>query len=216
MIRLLGGVVLALALVAGAGAVAAYAEDEVGVSRDGRTWSDDLGGALFDASVRWVPGDVRTSRFFVRNRAAGGATLSIAVEARGPDHLLGSDDIALSARAGRGEWVDLERTANDHRFGDRVLGVGERTRVQVRAAFHPGSTNQSQRAELELRFRVVLTDADVAPEAESEVEPTTGAVDGFLPGTGARELGWLVLLGATLLGCGLAIVRRRWEVIDHG
>lgn len=210
-------------LVVGMVAAPARAEGEIGFSWDGSTWTDRLPGTLFDESVRWVPGDVRTSQFFVRNRAEGSATVSVAVRSNHRNRLLRARDISLMARVGAGPWVDLVRRGEDHLLSRRDLGPGERTRVQVRASFDPASANQSQREEFDLRFRVTLTDArsgggsDAADVGAADEEHTATPGNGVLPGTGAPRLGWLLLLSTALIGSGLTLQRRRHrEVAGNG
>ena len=55
----------------------ARAEGELALSSDGVTWTGSLRTPLFDAAERWVPGDERTASFWVANRAAGRAEVSI-------------------------------------------------------------------------------------------------------------------------------------------
>jgi hypothetical protein len=71
-------VLLAGALVAIA-AVPAYADGYVGLSSDGRHWSSRLSGPLFSPASRWVPGDVGTRSFWVRDQGPSSARLTIAV-----------------------------------------------------------------------------------------------------------------------------------------
>lgn len=210
--RLLGVLLLASITVPSA----AHADDEIGLSWDGQNWSSRLDGSLFDGSVRWVPGDVRTAAFHVRNQAGDGATVAIAVESTDRDRLLRSDDLQLEARVGGAEWVEVDRVGTRFRINESVLGAGESSRVQVRATFDPAATNQSQRSELRMRFRVVLSDADAAPGNgnEGETGDRDDTVTGALPDTGAPAVGWLILLGGTMLGVGLALLRRREEETD--
>jgi len=50
-------------------AAPARAADELGSSTDGRTWVSSLATPLFAPSFRWVPSDVETASFYVRNQA---------------------------------------------------------------------------------------------------------------------------------------------------
>lgn len=208
---------LAVACLLAAPMSSAAAEDEVVVSPDGEIWSDVLPAPLFGDAVRWVPGDVRTASFHVRNQADSQAGHAMAVETVGADGQLIARDMSLSGRSGAGGWVDLHQVGQRFAIDDHTVGAGEQTRVQVRAAFDPASTNQSQREQVMLRFRLVLTEASAAAgdsdnQSQSQ-SPSQGA--GLLPETGAPAVGWLLLIAAALVGTGAALVRsRRSEV--HG
>lgn len=221
LIRLLSVILLAPSFAAFLAPSAAHADDKIGLSWDGTNWSSRLTGSLFDPSVRWVPGDVRTAAFHVRNQAGDGATVAIAVESTDRDHLLRDDDIRLEARVGGADWVPLDRIGTGFRINESVLQAGESTRVQVRATFDPAATNQSQRSELRMRFRIVLTDAHAATDdpSDNETEGTgdddgDDTVSGVLPDTGAPAVGWLIVVAGVMLGVGLALMRRRREEPD--
>lgn len=165
--RLLVTVVALLLLVPASSAAAA---DEIGVSPDGVQWGGDLPGPLFDEAVRWVPGDVRTASFHVRNQADDAGRLAIAFETTGAATLLDGNAISLSARTDDGAWVALRRVDERFSIEDGGIPAGEQTRVQVRAAFAPSATNQSQRDSVSLGFRVVLTQA-IADGALDPADP---------------------------------------------
>lgn len=209
----------------------AAAGDEIGLSPDGLRWGSHLPAPLFDDAVRWVPGDVRTASFHVRNQGGTAADLAIAVETVGVDGLLEKGHIALSARSGSGDWVGLHQVGRGIAIDDHAVGAGETTRVQVRASLDPASTNESQSEQVMLRFRLVLTDASAAAGGSDGQVPDQGQNlsqgqgqglsqgqgkgGGLLPETGAPVIGWLLLIAAGLVGTGAALVRsRRREV--HG
>ncbi|KRF11495.1 hypothetical protein ASG90_17335 [Nocardioides sp. Soil797] len=187
----------------------AQAADELGLSWDGRSWSGHLNGSLFDPSVRWVPGDVRTNEFYVRNEASDGGNLTISVESRDQDQLLRDDDINLSARIGSEHWVLLERTGKNFRLNSEALGAGDRRKVEVRASFDPASTNQSQRDELALKFRVTLADARAGSSDGDDQDGSDDNSNGLLPDTGAPVVGWSIVVGGVAVGVGLALMKRR-------
>ena len=221
MTALLGRLLGVLLLASFTAPSAAHADEVIGLSWDQKNWSSKLAGSLFDPAVRWVPGDVRTAAFHVRNQAGDGATVAIAVESTDRDRLLRDDDINLEARVRGTDWVELERTGERFRINESVLRAGETTRVQVRATFDPAATNQSQRSELQMRFRVVLSDADAAPggigagpDGTDDAERDDTVTGGVLPNTGAPQVGWLILLAGLMLGVGLAMLRRREEESD--
>lgn len=215
-------VCLSLALVAvlvwptasGAATPDSSRSEELGLSWDGRNWSDTLPGSLFDPRIRWVPGDVRTEEFHVRNQADESGDLTISVAATDPDSLLRDEDIVLAARVDRGAWVRFENTAGWFRLQRSELAAGGQNRVQVRASFDPGSGNESQADRLSLRFLVTLSDARAGGNDE---EPPDEGGNGWLPDTGAPALGWLLVMAGVAIGTGLALVRRgRREELDHG
>lgn len=182
---------------------AAHAADELDVSWDGQSWSEQLTEPMFDPAVRSVPGDIAIKEFYVRNNAEGGANLTIAAIAVDDDYLLRNEDIRLSARVAPDEWVSLERTENNFRLNDNALPAGEVRKVEVRAYFDSESPNRSQDKELALTFRVTLSDAQV--ETEDPSRP--------LPQTGASSTGWPILAAGTAIGIGIALhwMRKREE-----
>ncbi len=160
---------------------AAQAADEVGLSWDGSTWSEQLSEPMFDPAARWVPGDVGTKVFHVRNQAESGAILTIAVATRDDDGLLRYEDIRLSARVGTEDWMDLESTEQNFRLSNDALPAGESRKVEVRAHFDFASPNRSQNKQLALKFIVTLTDAQASPGGPGdpgEVEPTAPETPG--------------------------------------
>lgn len=203
MIRPWVQAVVALAVVS-AGAAPARAADEVGLSLDGRSWTTDLSRPLFDPRMRWVPGDVETRSFWVRNQGPTAASLRVAVRTSDPGALIAEDDIEIAARVRDGRWVPLTGAGpapDDRVLGDGPLAEGERVRVDLRARFVPWSTNRSERRTLPLVFVVRL----------SQAGPDGG--DGPLPDTGSAVAPWLLWLGGALVtggvGAVLAATRRR-------
>lgn len=214
--RLVLAVVVAAAL---AGASAAHAADEIGLSDDGVTWSSGLDGPLFDPGVRWVPGDSRTESFYVRNEGPSGASLTIEARSADEDDLLGDDDIDLWARADGGAWVELRNGVASTRLTGRAVEQDGVVEVDVNVTFDPTSSNQSQVRRLALDLRVLLADA-VGTDGESDADADSGTdVDlgppvgeeatGVLPGTGTTTEQWILLLGAALVLGGTSLVVRR-------
>jgi hypothetical protein len=198
------GVVLLLALAAWVTAEIAPALAETGpgpgsalvVSSDGASWSTDLASPLFDPAVLWVPGDSRTSTFYVQNRGATPASLRMQVRTAGGD-LVAAGDVQVSARVGDDAWHRV-RAAGDGVLNALAIGTDQSRRVDVRAVFRRGSRNASQSAGVVLRFVVDLGQAVAGPSGPDS-----------LPATGAPRLGLPVLLGCLLVGSGTALVRRR-------
>lgn len=189
---------------------AAAADDPgpVAVSTDALHWSDGLIEPLFDPDVRWVPGDLRTAAFFVRNGGPTPATIQLQVRAL-DDALLRTGDIRFAARADGGTWVALGQDRVTSLLRVAPLPADDHSTIEIRAEFDPASSNQSQQASADLWFDVRLSQAAV----EGDAGPAGGSSG--LPDTGAPAVAPLVLVGAGLLGVGVGLVRRRRET-GHG
>lgn len=168
-------------------------EGAVLISPDGRTWSADLPAPLFDPSLRWVPGDTRTSSFYVENRGASPAEVGLKVSAADGGSLLGTGDVLLRARVAGGPWEAVPGEIGEP-LDSVAVGVGESRRIDVRAVLRAASSNLSQTASVALSFVVQLTEKAPSP--------------GTIPATGAPELRGLLFLAALCVGTGLALVRR--------
>jgi LPXTG-motif cell wall-anchored protein len=188
----------------------ARAEEEIGLSLDGRHWRSELTAPLFDPAARWVPGSRETRSFFVRNQGPTGARMSIEVRSRDSGRLLPDHDIGLTVRAAGGPWAALENGQPVATLLRGALVRDERVRVDVRVVFDRASTNQSQVRRLPLTFHVRLVGAG----ADADV-PDDGP--DALPDTGSLVEPWIVWLGAVLIGGGLALVlaARRREADDE-
>lgn len=180
----------------------ATATPAVGLSRDGITYSSSLDAPLFDPVIRWVPGDVRTESFYVRNLRADDADLSVDVLGVSVDSLLASGDLVVAARGADGVWQDVN-SPGTHRLVSAVdLASGRASRVDVKVALSGRATNITQIQRLALDVRVLLT------------QDTGGLVpdDGLdaLPDTGAPAL-WSFITGLALVAGGIILVQRRRE-----
>jgi len=177
-------------------AAAATADSRGGavlISPDGTTWSADLPAPLFDPAVRWVPGDARTSSFYVENRGSTPADVRLRVSAEDGDALLGSGEVLLRARVAGGSWKSVVGEVGPP-LDSIAIGVGESRRIDVRAVLRAASDNVSQTAAVALTFVVRLT--ETVPRAAT------------MPDTGAPGLRGPLFLAALCLGTGLALVRR--------
>jgi LPXTG-motif cell wall-anchored protein len=203
--------VAAAVAAAALGAAPARADDEIGLSLDGRHWSDELRRPLFDPGFRWVPGDTETRSFFVRNEGPSDARMTVRVVSDDPAGLLADEDIDLRARAAGSEWVRFSNGQDVTELVEEAIGQGGRARIDVRVAFDPSSTNQSMSEVLPLEVVVTLTEDGPLPDDGNDEEP-----DGILPGTGGVVDPWVVVLGAALLAGGIALLagRRRGERAD--
>jgi len=182
-----------LAILLGPAAVAGR-PGVVAVSTDGVHWSSGLATPLFDSQARWVPGDRRTATFFVRNGGPSAATLRLQVRAVA-DELVETRDLRFAARSDGGSWTALPQDEASAVLRVAPLPTGEQSRIDVRAAFDPASTNRSQQLSSELWFVVRLTDARTE--------------QGDLPATGAPVVAPVLLLAGALIGAGAGLLRRR-------
>lgn len=183
----------------------AYAAGELGLSRDGTHWTSSLTEPLFDAAIRWVPGDSRTAFFYVRNQAQSGGDLTVAVKGASAQDFLGDGGLRIAARAGAGGWAEVSRDGDSRRLNASVIPAGEAMKVALNVTFDAAATNQSQGRAIPLMFRVTLAGAS--------------ARGGRLPGTGSPELTWMAAAGAILVGAGLSLIaarRRNDEEDAHG
>lgn len=171
----------------------AEAAEEIGLSRDGVTWTSELTVPLFEPERRWVPGDDEVRTFWLRNEGPSAASLTIEALSPGGDALLAAD-VAFSVRVDGGTWTPLDLAVPEPDLTVEPLEVGRGVPVQIRAVFDPASTNPTQELVLPLTLRISLS-GDVADEVGA------GAVDdqgGLLPGTGA-SLGLEALLAASAM-----------------
>lgn len=194
------GVVLALLH-----AAPAYAADEVGLSLTGRNWSGSLDADLFAAPHRWVPGDVETRRFFVRNQGPTAATMTLAVDGGDLDGLLAHRDVVLRARVAGQPWQELAAAA-DRPLSTELLPAAGIRRVEVEARFLASSTDRSETRRLPLHFVVTLADGAAAPSA-----PDRGH---DLPSTGSKVDTWTLAAAAALIATGLLLVAGRRKEND--
>jgi hypothetical protein len=194
----------------------AIAADEIGLSNDGSHWSTVLTDPLFDPSFIWVPGDAKTSSFFVRNQGPTPAELTITVTSGDGDQLLANDDITLAARADGGSWAPLRNGVATTALTAQAIARGGSTRVELRARFDPASANRTEDKSLPLRFVVRLTEAIPTPgptPSDSDSDESNHAREGGigLPGTGSNLGVGTAWSAVALLGGGslLALLARR-------
>lgn len=172
----------------------------VGLSLDGRTWTRGTLTPLFDPGLRWVPGDARAARFYVRNESSTAATARVQVRV-GPGTEALDEDLTVRTRLADDGWTPGARSAPVR------LDAGGVVPVDVEVGFSAGSTNDTRRARTPLDVRVTLTG-----DVDGPGDPSPPA-DALAP-TGAGVLGLLVLaVAAVLVGAGL---RRRPEARTGG
>lgn len=206
MIRSLAAAAALATLVVAGAAAPASADDEIGLSRDGVSWSRQLDAPLFDDAFLWVPGDIEQESFIVRNDGPSAGELAVDVVSEDPDGLLASDAFLLEARVGTGEWVEI--AAGTTAVTPTVLDVpeGARTRITVRGTFRPETTDHMDEI-APFRVRVTLSeDGDVGGETEGNGGGEVGGQDA-LPDTGSPLGSGVIWFAAALIGAGIALVR---------
>ena len=213
----------------------AHADDELELSHDGSSWSDDLSGGLFDPSVLCAPGDVRTATFFVRNRSEDTGTVTVDLRGTAVDSLMRTGDLAVAARAGTSRWCSVS-TPGDHRIATSHVAAGGQQQVSLRVSFDPRATNVSRVKQLHLALDVRLSrtvDRGDTGAGRCDVQTGDGGTSrgshgddvdghgglevsddhGLLPDTGSPLTGLGLLAAASMLLSGTAfLVRRRREV----
>jgi LPXTG-motif cell wall-anchored protein len=197
----------------------ASADDQMGLSRDGKQWTDTLTEPLFDSESLWVPGDSSTVSFYVRNQAGTGASLTISVRTNSGHEVLADDNIVLRARSG-GRWITLRNGRPSLELTDASIRTGAAVKVDVQAAFDVESSNAFQAERLDLTFEVRLADAvvgaDAAPESTASHDDSAGFA-GWLPDTGSSTpviLIWMAGI-AMAAGAALAVAGRRDREHEH-
>ncbi|WP_148615017.1 hypothetical protein [Nocardioides rubriscoriae] len=215
------------------GAVSAPAhadrDDAIGLSTDGVHWAPDLVDPLFDADLRWVPGDERTATFYVRNERPDLGDLSVSVDRVVSDTLRATGWLAVSARAGDQPWVSITDGGSHELVDQDDVASDEPVTVQVRVAMSTDAPNDTMVLGTDLDFSVRLTDATAVLDDSGSIgggagggtggsagggAGGTGTPDdpqsaaGFLPGTGSEVPLWLPPLALLLLGSGSYLVVR--------
>lgn len=201
----LATLVVPAALVVPVGSATPARADEtvIGLSPDGVHWSGSLARPLFDPAVRWVPGDVRTARFWVRNQHPDAGDLTVDLERVRRAELLDSGWLDVSARAGAAPWTAVHDGGGLAELLDADdLASGDPVRVEVRVRMGRDAPNGTMVLSTDLDLRVTIVDADA-------VAPAVGA----LPDTGTAVPPWLppLALGLVATGGWLVLRRRRDE-----
>lgn len=200
MKRHLLGLLAAIAAVL-ATVIPSQAADELGVSRNGTTWSDAFSGSIFDNAIQWVPGDSRTATFYIRNQSPNEGSLAIAMLGDHTGDLLDSGNLHVTASAASGVSVPVSNGNEQLMLNAKCIGSGVVVPITVKVDFDESSRNETRLRSTDLRFVVTLTQTSV-------VSPARGAT-ASLPNTGAPNTIWIVALGSILLGIGVAVTTRR-------
>lgn len=210
LVSLLLGVLTTLGL-----GTPAHAAGELGVSPDGVTWGATLPAPLFDPSFRWVPGDVETASFYVRNQDAETGVLQVVMVNTAVRSLLETGDLEIAARVGDGEYTGVTAVGPQTLVQDEQIPPAGVRRIDVRVSFDPASSNASESKQLDLRFNVTLSqDISVLPpnggDGDGDGDGDGGVAgpddNGILPGTGSTISRGLLLLAVILCAGGLGLV----------
>ena len=119
-------VVAAGALLALAYAGPARASGEVLVSNTDSGFAETLAEPLFDPALRWVPGDVRSATFYVRNNTADPAGLSLSVIDEDAGELLDSGALHVRVSSGGTRWSPDPRVPSRTMRSEVLLAAGRR------------------------------------------------------------------------------------------
>lgn len=208
-------------------AAPAHADSELGFSVDGRQWQPRLTDPLFDPALRWVPGDVRTARFLVRNEAPDTGAMTVDVVRARRTSLIESGFLRVTARAGDGPWTPLDDGDVSRLVDDHLVDSGRPVAVQVRVAMDADAPNGTMVLSTDLDFRVTLRDAlavSSGGSGGSGENPGPGGTDvlgdrggpgGTIPDGGSSVPPWLPPLALGLVGAGTwLVVRRRVDEDD--
>lgn len=191
-------------------AAAAHASNELGLSYDGQQWSGALKRPLFDPQVRWVPGDVRTARFYVRNQADSWGDLTISVEDVRRDVLTETGRLDIAARVGTGTWTEISAPGTHLLADTDDVPSGTVVPVDVRVALEDVAPNSTMVLGSDLDFSVTLTDSRAGGHTGNGGDGDGdhgGSID--LPGTGAGFSATELALGLLLLTGGALLMARR-------
>ena len=194
----------------------AHAAGELGLSPDGVTWSSALPGPIFDPAMRWVPGDVETGVFYVRNQSTDPGVLDLTMLASQVTDLIDTGDLTVAARVGAGDWTTVGTAGPHELIAPTQVPAGAVRRIAVRVTFDPASDNQSQDKALDLRFRVRLSqDSSVSGPEQPQGgggtgvdAPGPGNGDNDLPNTGSGIHPWMFLVSGLSIALGVVLARR--------
>lgn len=176
---------------------------EVGVSLDGVHYEAGITQPLFDPKLRWVPGDERSSRFWVRNQAVDPGDLTIDLLTQNRQDLFDSSYLSISARAGVGPWHTVTAGTPMRLIRTTDFPAKAEVPVTVLVAVAAEAPNTTMVLATDLDFRITLTDA------RATGPNVTDGPGGLLPSTGAAASWWVVPLGLLLLLAGTFLLGRR-------
>lgn len=171
---------------------AAHADDELSLSLDGATWTPDITAPLFDPAMRWVPGDVETATFFVRNNAPQGARLDVTLRPDGQESLLDDGWVSVVVRTPAREGEATTGPGPSTVLVDAPVPGSQVVPVEVEVTFDEDAPNGTRLRSASLGFDVVLTqtqeigggseeDPD-GPDGPDDSDGSDGGTDGGADG----------------------------------
>lgn len=169
---------LAAAAVVGLTAAPAAAAQEIGLSRDGVTFAEQLPGPIFEPSTLWVPGDERSATFFVRNQGVSAADLTILVTEGDDGGLISSGDADLSAVAPGSVEQTPASEAADGVVLERRLAKGESVPVTLTLSYDEAADNETQDLMDGIGVNVRLAGDETAGGGVVDVGGDDGGSDG--------------------------------------
>lgn len=171
--------------------VAVADSDQLGLSRDGNTWTSSLQQPLLDKSFVWVPGDKKSVTVFARNDSAEAAQLSINLVDQAGQQLIDQDLIDVDVEI-KGKPVELTEQAQ---LIVPQFGAGASEPVKISVSFTAEALNDTQLTKtpitLQLHLRQLFDDLD----------------DDRLPNTGAPPATMIIFAGLLSLGAGANLLR---------
>ena len=168
----LGVVVVVVAASLAGGRVGWAAPDEVGLSVDEVGDVAELTEPLFDPGLVWVPGDLRTTRFWVRNRSDEAAVLAIDITAIDSDGLLATGAVTIGGSA-EGVPMRSVTTPGTHRLvADLPVVAGGTVTVELTVGLVASAPNSAQQRGFTFEVAATLTASDV-PAEPPEGRPTS-------------------------------------------
>ena len=180
---------------------ASAADDKIGLSRDGQTFTSTIP-PIFDPNARLVPGDHLTRTFYVRNQAAESGRLVVAIKTASGD-LIDRDVVTISAASASRSGAAVQPRSGVMLLENLKLKPGGVAPITIAVDFPFESGNDTQLRVGELTFSVRMEQA--SPTA-TKPDPKG---NGILPDTGSPISMGVLLGAAALLGGGLALMRRR-------
>lgn len=188
----------------------ASATGELGISKNGVDFAASVDN-LFAPDMIWVPGDVRTETFYVRNQGRTPAKLTIDILGSRAASLIDTGDLRIKAFVAGGKFLPVSDRRRHRLLTLEDVPNGRIVPVTVTVAFDDTSTNESQLLSAELHFKVNLTQTAQVRGAEATGGRSTANGDNnrLLPDTGAPDFLLLGTLAMICLGAGTTFISRR-------
>ena len=181
------------------------ASDELELSVDGVTWTDDYAGALFEGLVL-VPGAEASATVWIRNATGDEADLRFAATRLDVDRVL-SDIVTMEVGiSGGGDAASDGATFAELRAQPNFAVAAEvepggARRVEVTLRMSASASNEAQIDDLQFALEVSLSEATAVVPGVPPGAPSGGL--GPIPATG-------VAIGSTLLLAVIGVVAGSW------